>query len=309
MRKISLSCLLFVLYITAPVHGREIYVDNRAGDDRFTGVQQQNTPEQTGPVRTLGKALSLAMSGDTIVLKNNDVPYRESVSLVGGRHSGTAGQPFTIRGNGAVLDGSKPIDPKAWEPCQGGVFMFRPRRTSYQQLFIDDLPASQVATSTAARRPPKLGPLQWCMLNSTIYFCVEKAKLPQDYYLSCADQQTGITLYRVDCVLIDGLTVQGFQLDGVNLVNGARNVTLSNITCRGNGRSGMSIGGASSVQIARCALGNNGTAQLLTLPYSRASLHDTLLLDNTAPGWVDRGGTVYVEGKAVEGGLERLPAE
>ena len=58
-------------------------------------------------------------------------------------------------------------------------------------------------------------------MGGQIYFCVEQTKLPGDYRLSYARQQTGITLFHVDYVLITDLIVQGFQLDGINLFNSA----------------------------------------------------------------------------------------
>ena len=300
--------LIFAIVATA-ASAREIYVDNVAGSDTFSGIQPYNTPEQTGPVRTLSRALQLVRHGDTIVMANQGRPYRENVSLVGDRHSGSARRPLAIRGNGAILDGSRPIDPGAWEPYAGAVFWLRPRRMSFQQLFIDDRPAVRVVVSSNDERPPELEPLEWCSLNGAIYFCVEKNKLPGDYNLSCADAQTGITLYHVENVAIVDLTVQGFQLDGVNLANSARNITLSGVMCRGNGRCGLAVGGASTVDIDGSSLGNNGVAQLLTLPYSTTRLHDSLLLGNTAPGWVDRGGKVSIDGVSVDGGIEQFPQQ
>lgn len=307
MRIITIGGLLLSLIIAVSASAKDIYVDNVAGNNMFTGGQPFNTPEQTGPVRTIAKALGLALYGDTIVLANRGLPYRESISLVGGRHSGSLRRPFTIRGNGAVLDGSRPIDPNAWEPYDGNVFWFRPSRMSYQQFYIDGRPAAQVTVPSWEKRPPKLEKLEWCSVGGVIFFCVEQSKLPGDYNLSCADAQTGITLYHVDNVLIDDLTVQGFQLDGVNLANTARGVILSNVMCRGNGRGGVVIGGASVVDIRGCSLGNNGVAQLLTLPNSTTQVHDSLLLGNTAPGWVDRGGRVTINDESVQGGIEWFP--
>lgn len=307
MRIITIGGLLLSLIIAVSASAKDIYVDNVAGNDLFTGEQSYNTPEQTGPVRTLAKALGLALYGDTIVLANHDIPYHESISLVGGRHSGSLRQPFAIKGNGAILDGSRPINPDAWEPYTGNVFWFRPSRMSYQQLYIDGRPAAQVAVPSWEKRPPKLKKLEWCSVRGVIYFCVEESKLPGDYNLSCAEAQAGITLYHVDNVLIDGLTIQGFQLDGINLSNTARHVVISNVMCRGNGRSGVTVGGASIVDIRDCSLGNNGASQLLTLPNSTTQVHGSLLLGNTAPGWVDRGGRVTINDKPMEGGIESFP--
>ncbi len=292
-----LSCrfMVFVGLVLAvcPAGAREIFVDNVTGDDASTGVHPRNMPGQTGPVRTLAKALRLAGQGDRIVLRATGQPYRESISLLGSRHSGHSFAPFVIEGDGATLDGSVPVPADGWENYDGAVFRFRPRRLGPQQLFLDDRPANRVIADRAAGGPPELEPLQWCRHGGHIYFCVELTKLPGDYPLSHAYHRVGITLVHVEYVIIRNLTVQGFQLDGINAHNDARRISIVGVTCRGNGRSGIAVGGASLVDIDSCLLGNNGRAQLLTLPYSETHLRKTELLSNTAPGWVNRGGRVY----------------
>ena len=94
---------------------------------------------------------------------------------------------------------------------------------------------------------------------------------------------------------ISDLTVQGFQLDGINALNDARNVRLAGVTCRGNGRYGLAVGGASQVEIDSCLLENNGTAGLFTGPYSRnAPFSAAACRAAAAPGWVDSGGRVWL---------------
>jgi len=302
----TLHCLLTVLLLWSPAVGREVLVDNVNGDDRFTGQLARDPGGMGGPVRTLAKALRIAGPGDTIILVKNDAPYRESFSLTGRRHSGTSQEPFTIQGNGAILDGSAPAPAEKWESYKGAIFRLRSRPMAYSQLFLDGRPAVRVFAGQSAKSPPELQPRQWCSLEGRIFFCVEKSKLPGDYKLSYAHDQTGITLFHVERVRIADLTVQGFQVDGVNLYNSAREVSLSNVTCRGNGRSGVAVGGASQVTIDASLLGNNGQAQLLTLPYSEAHLGNTRLLSNSAPGWVDQGGRVYIDGKRVKGGRDEF---
>jgi hypothetical protein len=300
------ACIFLVpLLLAGMAAGREIYVNNVAGDDRFTGYQPQNLPDRTGPLRTITRALQLAASGDRIVLAKTDQPYRESISLVGSRLSGQPFQPFSIDGNGAVLDGSAPIPPEAWQHFRGAVFRCRPPRMGHQQLFIDDRPAIRVAANLLSDAPPALGPLEWCFHNGHVYFCVQPGKLPEDYRLTCAWLQTGITLFHVAQVGIVNLTVQGFQLDGINAYNSAREVYLAGVTCRGNGRSGITVGGAARVAIDGCLAGNNGQAQLLTLPYGRTDVRNSELLSNTAPAWADRGGVVYLNGQRAEGSVDK----
>jgi hypothetical protein len=297
-------CLLIVSLLWSPALGRELFVDNIHGDDHFAGQKSRDPGGMGGPVRTLAKALQLAGPGDTIILAAGDVPYRESFSLVGSRHSGTPQQPFTLQGNGAILDGSVPA--KEWESYKGAIFRLRAPAMSSPQLFLDGRPAVRVFAAQGAKTPPELQPRQWCALAGEVYFCVEKTKLPSNYKLSYAHDQTGITLFHVEHVRIEKLTVQGFLVDGINLFNSARDVSLVKVTCRGNGRSGIAIGGASQAAIDSSLLGNNGQAQLLTLPYSEAHIRNTQLLSNTAPGWVDQGGRVYIDGRRVEGGRDEF---
>ena len=305
MRMLGGWCLLLLLW-PMPGVGRDIFVDNTAGDDRATGQRPRQAPDATGPVATIAAALRLAAGGDAIVLANTQRPYRENVSLVGSRHSGSAQQPFAIRGNGAVLDGSAPVPPRAWQNYRGPVFRFRPPQLGCQQLLLDDRPATQVFVAPSAGGPPQLQPRQWCRLDGQICFCVDPAKLPGDYHLSYAHAETGITLFQVDRVVIADLVVQGFRLDGINLHNSARNVSIVGVTCRGNGHSGVSVGGASLVDIDSSLLSDNGQAQLLTLPHSETHLRHSRLLSHTAPGWVDQGGRVYLDGNRVRGGLDEF---
>ena len=274
-------CLLLALW-SSPAAGREIFVNNMAGDDRFSGQEPVGTTFRNGPLQTITKAMQLATGGDTIVLAKTNVPYHECVSLVGSRNSGTPGEPFLVRGNSAILDGSAPVPPAAWTPYRGAVFCFRPPHTAYQQLFLDDRPAVRVFASRTATAPPDLQPLQWCLVCGRIYFRVEQDKLPGDYRLSYASLQTGITLFHVDYVAIVDLIVQGFQLDGINLFDSAQHVSLIGVTCRGEGRSGVTVGGASLADMDLSLLGDNGQWQLLTLPCSETHVRSTHLLGNTA---------------------------
>ena len=301
---VRLSWTILICLLAWPAGARDIHVSNTAGDDRFTGQHPGNMPDLTGPVRSIARALRLAAPSDRIVVANTGQPYRESLSLVGSRHSGASFQRFVIQGNGAVLDGSAPVPPDAWEHYRGPVFRFRPISSEHQQLFLNARPLVRVIADRLADAPPKLEPLQWCLHNGRIYFCVEPLKLPEDYPVRFAEKPVGITLFHVQWVTIANLTIQGFQLDGINAFNSARMVTLAGVTCRGNGRSGINVGGASLVEIEGCLVGNNGAAQLLTQPVSETHVDGSDLLSNTAPAWVDHGGRLFLDGKELQGGLD-----
>lgn len=315
---------VFVLAIAAAAFcavagARDIYVDNVAGDDLHNGFAPRASLVGGGPCRTIAKALRLAGEGDRIVLAATGEPYRESITLQAARHSGSASRPFVLLGNGATLDGSRPVNPEAWEHYDDGVFRFQPRRMSYQQLFLDDVPLVRVPVDNNQLRLPKLRPLEWCLFQRQIYLNVKKPTeeemaedeslrelvdagwkyLPQQYNLSHAGHPVGITLYDVRNVVIADLTVQGYQLDGINAHDNALNVSLVGVTTRGNGRSGISVGGASQVKVVESAARYNGAAQVRTEGYCRTEITGSELLSIGGPALVREGGEVTIDGQVV----------
>lgn len=294
MRTLCLT-IAFVMAIAMSAAGRDIFVNNQGGDDVRDGGQPTSTVG-SGPLRTIGRALEICEPGDRIVLAATNEPYRESLSLSTGRHCGSGLQPLVIEGNGAVLDGSIPVPRGAWEPYRGPVFRFRPVRSSFQQLFLADKPAKQRKLEPDERKLPDLQPLEWCRHDAWIYFRVEDDKLPQDYPLSYSGLKMGITLYQVHDVVISDLIVQGFQLDGVNAHDGVRRCDLRKLTCRGNGRSGVTSAGASRIRLVECAIGDNGAAQLRTEGLAWLAAEGCELIDNTAPAFVRRGGRIFIDG-------------
>lgn len=273
---------------------RDLFVDNVAGNDLNDGAAARTDVQGSGPTRTLARALRAANHGDRIVLTNTGVPYRESVTLQAAKHSGEDYAPFTIVGNGAILDGRRSVPPHQWEPMGDDVFRFRPERLSYQQLYLADRPAERRQLESPDQRP-NLEPLQWCMWQYDIYFRVEPNRLPHDYDLSCCYLQVGIGLYEVRHVVISDLTVQGFWLDGINAHDNAWEVLIDGVTSRGNGRSGLSVGGTSRVTLQASLIGNNGAAQVRTEGRSTTRIIASDLLPSTAPPVVREAGQVLME--------------
>lgn len=297
MRMCLLMCLaIFCTSLAADAQARDLFVDNVAGDDRLDGTQPRMAGALSGPVRTIGRALHLALPGDRIVIAATDEPYRESITLAGSRNSGDGYQPFVIEGNGATLDGSLPIPPEVWEIVSADVYRFPPERKAHAQLFLDGRPAREREVKRDAYGPPELEPLEWCLFRGQVYFRVEPERTIDDYELSHAVLQTGITLYKVQNVAVVDLVVQGFALDGVNAHEGVRDGLLLSLTCRGNGRSGIAVVNTSQVLIEDCLVGANRTAQLYTEGFSLAEVHDSDLLSERAPAVVQRGGHVVIEG-------------
>jgi hypothetical protein len=293
--RIALWTLLALFVVCPSLMARDIFVNNISGNDRFRGYSETASSTKTGPVRTIAKALRIAKTGDRVVLANTGIPYRESITLQGTLNSGFLDSPFRLVGNGAILDGSAPVPVDRWEHYRDNVFRFRPSRMQYQQLFKDDVPIERVVVEKGAYALPKLEPLTWCLFKGHVYLRVEDGRLPRFYDLSYSSLPVGITVYKVRHVVIRDLVVQGFQVDGVNAHDSAFSTDLINVTARGNGRSGISVGGASRVRVNTCLAGSNGVAQLRTEGWSKADVRDSDLLADTAPAIMRDGGRVIVD--------------
>lgn len=286
---------VLVVAVVAPLEARDLFVNNLGGDDRADGREPTSSTEG-GPVRTIGRALELARTGDRIHLANTGEPYRESITLSGADRSGFTINPLTIVGNGATLDGSRPVPARDWEHVRDQLFRFRPPRGSHPLLFIDGRPAPRQAVDPAQGRLPQLAPGQWCAHDGYIYFVAENGKAPRDYALSYAALPVGITLYQVKNVVILDLVVQGFHTDGASAPDGARNVRLGGLILRGNGRAGLAVGGSSQLSADGCLIGDNGTAQVWLSGYGTLGLQNCELLEGSAPPIVRRGGRFFLDG-------------
>jgi hypothetical protein len=307
LTRILIFSMTAVVACAGSVQARDIFVNNESGDNRRDGSSAVMVGLAGGPCRSIGRALQLAKTGDRIIVAATGKPYRESITLQAGRHSGVERRPFEIIGNGAVLDGSQPVPRNVWRHVGDEVYRFRPSRMAYHNLFLDDKP---VARKTVKRGDllPKLEPLEWCLFDRHVYFRPEPGRIPRDYELSHTTLPVGISLYETRHVIIQDLVVQGFQLDGVNAHDSVFDATLVELTCRGNGRSGIAINGASRVKIIACLVGDNGTAQILADGFSHTEIINCNLLPKSAPSVVRLGGEVLVlkDGSAVKA---RRPVE
>ena len=104
-----------------------------------------------------------------------------------------------------------------------------------------------------------------------------------------------MTLYNVRGVVIEDLTIQGFQLDGINAHDNVFAATVLGCTLRGNGRSGMHIGGASRVKIEACLIGNNGKAQVHCSDYCRVTIDQCDLVDDPAAPTIQSAATPRIK--------------
>ncbi len=294
--RILLAVCIVSLVTASPLSARDIYVNNVGGDDHQLGNAPTSSSEESGPTRTIRRALKLARFGDRVILENTGQPYRECISLEGPENSGSKMTPFVLEGNGAILDGSLPVPTAAWQPVAGDVLAFQPPRTSFCLLLLDgELTGRQ--SGIDRRDYSLLKPREWTLTERQILFRVEQNALPSDYELSYTALPVGVTLYGVRNVVIRNLFVQGYRIDGINAHDNAFEVALEDLTCRANGRSGISVGGASRVAVRRSVLRDNGTTQLRTEGWSHTRVVQSELVEGGQAAWIMDGGQLIIDGK------------
>jgi predicted RNA-binding protein with TRAM domain len=113
--------------------------------------------------------------------------------------------------------------------------------------------------------------------------------------MNCHAARAGITLYDVHDVIVSDLVVRGYQLDGVNCHDTVRRSDLVNLTCTDNGRSGISIGGASRVRVDTCTSSGNGAAQLRVEGFCIVQTIGNMFDATSAPAIVRQGGQIIEE--------------
>jgi hypothetical protein len=286
--------LILAFLLLGPLgYAQDVYVNNDTGNDRYDGKAAEPMSANRGPFRTITQALRQATPGSRIHIENTGVPYRESLTLQAARHSGVEGSPFVILGNRAIVDGSMPIPPESWEHFRDDIYRFRSENKYFKVLYLGAKPARRSQVEDPRARVLNLEPLQWTLSDGYVYFRAEEGKFAGDYELTHTVLPVGLTLYDVQHVVVQDLTFQGFQLDGVNAHDRARNVELVGLVCRGNGRSGISIGGACRVRLEACLVGDNGRAQVRTEGFSHTSIINCDLIDHPeAPALQREGGSV-----------------
>jgi len=292
-----------------PVWADLWYVDNENGRDTNSGQTQEVGPLAAGPFRTISRALRAAKMGDSIVLAKNETPYQEMLTISGSRHSGLAGRPFRLIGNGATLSGTQEVLPEQWRYLRSDVYECRPADGAFQQLYLGDRPASYQALSRATL--DELEPLAWTLIEGKIYFRTDEGRLPGDYRLHYAAGQTGITLYLVQNVSIENLTIQGFWQDGINAHDNVKDSKLIGVTVRGNGRSGLSVGGCSRLDVVSSLLGDNWWHQVRTESLGRVRLLGSHVLPNgNGEALQNEGGDIWEDEPVVNAPvLRRVPAQ
>ncbi|MEX2286281.1 MAG: right-handed parallel beta-helix repeat-containing protein [Planctomycetaceae bacterium] len=276
LRPLVVACTSVAAWLTlSQCFAAVIYVDNHVGNDAYLGFNATPGGETTGPVKSISRALRLAQAGDTIEIKNTGIPYHESFVLFGPRHSGYTSQKFMISGNGAVIDGSSPVPADSWVSIGSGLWKITPWRKGHYGLILNDQPVPVVAVPVAAHERPDLPVGHWCAWRGSIYYHADGIADPPSMGFRFAHLGMGLTLYRVENVVIRDLTFRNFRVDGINAPDLSHDILLENVKSIDNGRSGLFVGGTAALSAAKSDFIGNRQTQVLIRGLGVVRLEET----------------------------------
>lgn len=271
-----IAVTLTIGWIPSSADAKVIYVNNRTGDDVNDGKSAETFDRRQGPVKSLRRAALLVGPGDVIEIANTGDTYYGSLRLIGRNGSGVESQPVIVNGNGAVVDGSVPVEADAWEALGGGLWRLEMDKKGWYQLVRGDTAVPEARVEDDSRRPtPPAG--HWSAWKGAIYYSAEPDEMPPHESFRIAMYEAGVFLYGVRHVVVRNLTLRHFRLDGVNAHDLVDDAVLENLTCEANGRSGVFIGGSSKVTIQGGTLHNNRDASLLLREKAKVDVREVNL--------------------------------
>lgn len=265
-----LNVILAGLMCLSTASAKEIYVDNIIGHDTADGMLPFIGDSYGGPLATIHRAVELAEGGDVIIVKNNGIPYYESISLMGSRNSGTVTFPFVIDGGGATVSGLRKVVRAGWQEVAPRVWKLTLTRKGYCQLFRNGKSLTEYRPEAGANGIATLPPGQWVSWQGSLYFRQDSVMPPTEEEFAYTADQTGLSLHSVENVVITNLRLQHFRFDGLHAQGICRSVTLDNVDAIQNGRAGIASTGASRLHIVGGQFIHNGRVDVLVDAFSKA---------------------------------------
>ena len=234
--QIKLRFPLFVLVAAAVLSASaaDYYVDGVKGDDAKDG----RTPETA--FRTFKCATRRLRAGDTLNLVAGQV-YGETLYIW---TSGTPEKPIVIRGNGAVIDGLKPIPDESWQAKGEGLF-FSPNKRCWgahdPQVVNANGSVISLDPSTGRRYAvAKLAPGQAGWDKEGTWYRSADGKPPKGlrgYFLGEGVNIHGDASY----ITVENLTCEHVSNDGFNVHGSSLGLVFRNIVGRNCGDEGLSV--------------------------------------------------------------------
>jgi hypothetical protein len=234
-----------------------VYVDNVNGDDSRSGADASNA------VKSFKQALTLIAPTGILHLKANPEPYRETLTI---SRLGEEAKPFTVEGNGAVVDFGCDASAGPWEADEdtfvlkgdygvlpGGKFL-----NQKALLFVNGIPIS--VPRLYAHEPST--PLKPGELNFTSDGKM-RVRFPEGISPVGAKIMLpgngGCVLVETAHAVIRNLTVRHAGNDGFGISGKNTSLLLENISAMWNSDEGISAHGEAKVTVRDSIIVGNGS--------------------------------------------------
>ncbi len=256
-------------------HAANFYVDNLQGSNAYDGRDDLPVSEESGPFRTISRALESARAGDIIIVINNQIPYYESLSLLGARLGTTQYAPIRIVGNGAVVSGLRDVPRDIWESVGHDLYRMTPLRKHWFQLLQDQKLLPQVDAPRNADAPPELKAGEWCQYRGDVYLRTEPFVQPRELELQFSAEDVGLSVYQVRQAEILDLTFQHFRINGIHVADCGPNILLGGVKSFENGRHGLVASGGSRVRVQEGEIARNASLAVEAHAFGRITIHSS----------------------------------
>jgi Protein of unknown function (DUF1565) len=238
---------------------RDLRVDPRTGDDANDAAAR--------PVKTIARALKLAMPGDTVHLAPGR--YKESAVFV--NKVGEPDRPITLDGHGAVLDGADPLDAADWQMTEPGLYrndhLLRMDPAILMRWFfvfdgkMNRMGRTSKGPSAPLKKPEELAPGEWTYVTETpitreskdgkpwdaarltgaFFIKIDPAKTLADYRIEAPLRAAGLQFSgHCEHIVVRNVTATHVYNDGFNIHGDQRDLVFENIAAIDCGDDGFS---------------------------------------------------------------------
>ncbi|HEY5313744.1 MAG TPA: hypothetical protein VIK18_14550 [Pirellulales bacterium] len=267
--------------------GRDIYVNPETGDERSSGLAPEKKGA-AGPVKTMHRAIRMALAGDTVHLAPLATAYRE-VAVFHNAH-GEPGRPIIFDAHGATITGAEPLNPDDCREISPGLYrtdrlipakLVTPEDAVSRRWFflyagrINRMGRTLKGKNAPYKKPAELAIGEWTYQRdeNAFYLKIDPQKTLADYRIQYPARGAGVQVSG-DCahLVIRNLVAMHVYNDGFNIHGKTRDVRYENIQsieCGDDGFSAhddcdsvidgfISIGNSTAIANAgRCSTTNN----------------------------------------------------
>lgn len=265
-RRFSYSLALLLL-TSVLVSARDIYVNNKTGNDTNSGLLANQA------FRTIVKATSQIKPGDVLHIANTGLLYKEYLFFP--NTIGTPEAPITVEGNGAVLSGSERLNIDDWEKAGPGLYknskLYPGRRFNMdvvnRYFFLFDGKMNRMGRALKGqnipfKQPAALNNNEWTFVEDekTFYLKIDPAKNLADLSIEHPVRATGVQISgNTSYVTIRNITSTNYYNDGFGITGTPNHVRFENIQALYCGDDGISAHAASQYDVDGFISIGNGT--------------------------------------------------